>query len=172
MTKREHDGARMMQNPVFWFVAASLFVPSVAFPQSLGLDPSCSQEFRSAESFCGPNTVATRNRCLSEGLPPDCAAHLNAGTVSKADADCRQKLQQQLLLCLQTTQSATQKCLYDRVSAKCREQMNTAQRRGQEILKSCQEAQQRLCGGMESTEKLLQCNEAHRTELTAACNPR
>ena len=142
--------------------------------ETLGKLPSWSPDFSCLMEIervnCGDTTTALVKQCWRERLSKTCMKQVEAGAGSKADATCKQELQQAAGPCSQAAILGGKQCLQKRLSAKCSEQQSKAEQGMQNFLNKCQEAQKivrQLCGT--DIQKGQQCYQRHQVELSAAC---
>lgn len=131
-------------------------------------DISCLREIERKVVHC--DTTALIKQCWRERLSEACMKQVEAGAESRADAACKQELQQAAGPCGKAARLSGKRCLQERLSPKCKEQANSAEQGLQDAFRTCQEAQnrvQQLCGA--DLQKGQQCYLQHQAELSAAC---
>ncbi|MOA36493.1 hypothetical protein D3C78_1580210 [compost metagenome] len=84
-------------------------------------DISCLMEIEQKVHGCGDITELVR-QCYRERLSEPCMKQVEAGTGSKADAACKQELQQVAEPCGKAAILAGQQCLQSRLSPNCKKQ--------------------------------------------------
>ena len=131
-------------------------------------DISCQREIQLQARYC--NLSALLKQCMRERLTPGCMKQVEAHVGTRADAACKQELQQVAGPCSHSSAASAKQCLLEHLSARCQEQVSVAEQGRQTMLKSCHAASQQLlerCGT--DWKKNQSCYKKYNAETRAAC---